>query len=593
MAHLVLTELRPTGLLFAGKEILRDNSIKEAPDILRWRHRRIAFDHIEELFTYIAEMQYGNAIFVRGLTDATDRKIYRRKKCKEKPENVFHDHAAALLPFDIDDVAIPAEEWMSNPRRAIDRYVVKKLGPPFSETSYVAQFTGKHGLIRDQGRWTGEIGGDRARVRILFVTMRGLLASEAESWLELLHDTMLPEIDPTVGRLIQINYIARPKWHGHPRGVDPLGDLKTCWLVKRKLDRLPVPDLTEATQRSRQRRTKQRTENEAHAAATVAEHSDALTAICSIGLPTGRNDGQGDIYAHLLAAGRHMLTSHPVGKADHEEHAGMLRDQIATLCQQHRKIIEANLQQHERGDDWALIEKYLERDIARWIVWCIEYGGRQRHKPMRAGDIEQQQEDGTGLNAARMYCDELSDHLADGADDYHEQCAAVLDERKRYHEAEKEAEVKATEEKQRKAAEQQKAWEEKDNKRRQREAEQHAELADWGIIELEEVWNVPWGAICSVCLRGDQIRLYDVPGCSPVYLHLRCVSKWWKKPQERWPTQIKIEHSEFGECCHHCGRDALSSLWHQGKLFGYSLPGQPKITLHKDCAARHFKNGKK
>jgi hypothetical protein len=50
LSHLILTELRPTGSLFAGKEILRDYSIKHAPKIKKWSHRRVEFNSIEEFF---------------------------------------------------------------------------------------------------------------------------------------------------------------------------------------------------------------------------------------------------------------------------------------------------------------------------------------------------------------------------------------------------------------------------------------------------------------------------------------------------------------------------------------------------------------
>ena len=438
----MLTELRPTGSLFAGKRILRDNSIEEAPNILHWRHQRVEFDCIDELYAYVHEMQYDNAIIVRGLTDATDELIYRRGDCNEKPENVFRDHAAALIPFDIDDFAIPAKEWMKDPRGAIDRHIVQRLGEPFSQTSYVAQFTGKHGLIRDENkRWTGKIGGDRVRVRILFITMRGLTAREAKSWLEFLHDTVMPEIDPRVGQLVQINYLARPKWEGHKRGPehDPLGGLEVCWLVKRDYDLLPVPDMTEILQHSKQRGLRKRAENKTHAAARVANHPDALTAVRSIGLPIGRNAGQGDIYDHLLAVGRHLLMDRPAKGERPETHAAMLRDEIAALCQQHRELIETNLQKHGRGDDWPLIEHYLEADIDRWILWLIENGNSGRGKPIRSSNAERHEnEDQNELKTAEMFCAGLNERSEDKEEAYRDLRDAILAERKRRREMQKE-----------------------------------------------------------------------------------------------------------------------------------------------------------
>ena len=123
----MITELHPTGSLFAGKQILLDNSIKPAPKIMRWTHRRVGFNTIDELYQYVADVQYGNAIIVRDLTDATDELIYRRKACTEKPENAFRDHSVALLPIDIDDIATPEELWEQNPRQAVDD-IVKRMG---------------------------------------------------------------------------------------------------------------------------------------------------------------------------------------------------------------------------------------------------------------------------------------------------------------------------------------------------------------------------------------------------------------------------------------------------------------------------------
>lgn len=207
-ANLLLTELRPTGRLFAGKQILPDNSIQDRLPIKRWRHQQVGFDNIKEFYEYIVKIQYDNAIIIRGLTEATKRIVFRRKHCPKEP-NGFHDRRAALLPLDIDDVAVGT--WTANPRKTVDT-IVRRLGPPFTSTSYVAQLTGTHGLIRDADkRWTGEVGGDVMSVRVFFITERGITAEEAEAWLDLLRDKLLPEIDASVGRLVQPIYLARPR----------------------------------------------------------------------------------------------------------------------------------------------------------------------------------------------------------------------------------------------------------------------------------------------------------------------------------------------------------------------------------------------
>jgi hypothetical protein len=383
LAHLVLTELRPTGSLFAGKEILRDNSIKAAPKIKNWSHRRIGFNSIGEFFEYVCEVQYANSIIVRGLTEApTDKLVYRRTQCSEKPEEVFRDFSAALLALDIDDIALPEAEWKKDPRQAVDD-IVKRLGSPFTETSYVAQFTGSHGLVRDQDkRWTGEIGGDVMSVRVLFMTMRGLSAREAVTWLEhLRYGISVPEIDPRVGHLVQIIYTARPKWHGHAPDDDPLGELGKCWLVKRQFDRLPVPDdLPQRTRRAAQT---------GHGDA-VAQHPDAAAAVSSIGLPLNGGGGRGVIYEHLKSAAVHLIRGNPLNGAAIGGHAVALRDSLVAMCDAQRDRIVENLRQHERGDDWVLMQTYLRDDIARWIVWWLEHigdGGR-RKKVRRRGNSE-------------------------------------------------------------------------------------------------------------------------------------------------------------------------------------------------------------
>jgi hypothetical protein len=372
VAHLVLTELRPTGSLFAGKEILRDNSIKSVPKIKNWFHRRVEFDSINELYQYVSEMQYRNAIIVRDLTEIpTDKLVFRRKE-------FFCDFSAALLPLDIDDIAMPAAKWKKDPKQAVDD-IVRGLGSPFSETSYVAQLTGTHGLVRDKDkRWTGEIGGDVMSVRIFFITIRGLSAPEAITWLEHLRYSIpkpVPEIDPAIGRRVQVIYLARPKWHGHKRRDDPLGDFEPCWLVERQFDRLPVPnDLPQRTQRAAQ----------TGRGDAVAQHPDAATAVTSIGLPLD-GSGRGSIYEHLKSAAVHMIAANPLNGAAIGSHAVALRDSLATMCDAQRDRIVENLVGHQRGDDWVQIQTYLRDDIARWIVWWFEHigGGGKRKKVRR------------------------------------------------------------------------------------------------------------------------------------------------------------------------------------------------------------------
>lgn len=368
-AHLLLTELRPTGRLFAGKQILPDGTIKSKPLIKRWRHQQVGFDTIKQLYDYVVKTQYDNAIIIRGLTEATSRTVLRRKHSAQEP-NGFHDRGAALLPFDIDDIAVGA--WMANPRKTVEG-IVRRLGKPFTETSYVAQLTGTHGLVRDRdGRWNGEIGGDVMSVRLFFITEVGISAEECEVWLELLRDTQLPEIDAALGRRVQIIYLARPLWHGHDE--DPLGDIRPCWMVKRKLERLPVPDNLGARTRwqrnSKQIIRKKRIE--------PGDCSDAQAAVNNIGKPLSGDEGQGVIYDWLQYAGRLLAAAYPIDGDDEEEiktHAWKLRDRLAQMVTDAWDRIVENLCAHERPNDAPLIEKYLNDDLHRWIGWLFEHGG--------------------------------------------------------------------------------------------------------------------------------------------------------------------------------------------------------------------------
>ena len=94
----MLTKLRPTGSLFAGKEILCDNSIKSAPH-KELHHQRIEFDHITELYEYVLTTQYKNAIIVRGLTENTKRLTQKASKedfydMVQPPPDIRHRQAA-------------------------------------------------------------------------------------------------------------------------------------------------------------------------------------------------------------------------------------------------------------------------------------------------------------------------------------------------------------------------------------------------------------------------------------------------------------------------------------------------------------------
>ena len=376
--HLLLTELRPTGRLFAGKKILPDGTIDPKPLIKRWLHKRIGFDSLKEFYDYVAETQYDNAIIIRDLTDATSLKVLRRARRASEP-NGFVDRSAALLPLDIDD--IPVGPWMANPRKTVDA-IVRRLGKPFTGTSYVAQLTGTHGLIRDDdGRWTGEVGGDVMSVRIFFITARGISNDETKVWLEQLRDTQVPEIDASLGDAVHIIYLARPLWYDHDG--DPLGDIKPCWLVKRKLERLPVPENLPA--RARFHRACEAQYQKPCTEATVVE------AIDNIGKPLTEG-GPGCIYNRLGHAARLLLVQRPIlieepNEPDIEDHAWNLRDLLAQMISDAH--VEKNWLPGGEKIASAALEKYLQDDVHRWIRWRIQHA---RPKTTRRASVVRDEE---------------------------------------------------------------------------------------------------------------------------------------------------------------------------------------------------------
>jgi hypothetical protein len=137
LAHLVLTELRPTGRLFAGKELLRDGTIKSAPAIKHRSHRQLEFDDLGGLYRYLLKAQHDNAILIRGVTSASNGLVLRRLRSEKEP-NGFEDLGAAFLPLDIDGALLSiAHDWLLDPKGAVDS-VIARLPEPLCDCSYIA-----------------------------------------------------------------------------------------------------------------------------------------------------------------------------------------------------------------------------------------------------------------------------------------------------------------------------------------------------------------------------------------------------------------------------------------------------------------------
>jgi hypothetical protein len=242
---IAVTELQPYDGKFIGKIIKQDGSVVPYPKtVAYWRQNvTLILPTIPSVFEYLCEARTRNICLIRGAPANIERKKTRRQKAhvihrnKDRGDHGFDDEPSRLLFLDVDGVAM---RWRANPERAV-RSIVKRLGAPWSDTSFVWFFSATHGLKFDkEKRWHGELSDDRVRVRIGFITKRALNEAEANTLTKAARERVL-ELDPAVVRLVQPNYITRPKWEGHP-GCDVLGDIPTIGWVQGAQEYLVVPD---------------------------------------------------------------------------------------------------------------------------------------------------------------------------------------------------------------------------------------------------------------------------------------------------------------------------------------------------------------
>jgi hypothetical protein len=357
---LAVTALIPAAAnLFAGKIIEPDGRVLSEPRIKWWHHQRHEFASLGKLHAYLESAQRNNVCLIRGATASTDTRVLRRLQ-KETEPNGFADVPTAVMTFDVDDA--PAPGWTNDPTGAVDA-IVGQLGAPFVGASYAACFTGSHGLVRDtNGHWTGEVGGDRLRARIYFHLDRDITSLEAEGWTQHLRQRV-PQLDPAISRCVQINYIARPRFLGRPRGFDPLiaQGLPTCWLRPGAHDLVEVPD--DLPRKVAWAKAEARGES-----GPVANHPSAVVAVRAIGKPLVESGGKGAVYPHLQCAAHHLLRANPPAGGDGESHARLIRDAIAALVKEHAAKIKENL----AGRPWADVERYVA-DMVRYVIWLLAH----------------------------------------------------------------------------------------------------------------------------------------------------------------------------------------------------------------------------
>lgn len=315
---------------------------------------------IPSLFRYLRDdARTRNIFLIRGAPANAERRRTRRQIAHiihggvDRGDHGFIDTPTALFFLDFDGVA---GQWQADPEGAV-KDIVARLGPPYSDTDFVWFFSSKHGLKLDKNKaWRGKLSDTDVRVRVAFITARPINQAEAIALTKTLK-AQRPELklDPAVSRLVQPNYIHRPRWQGH-RDRDVLGDLPTIGWVEGGAKFLAVPDEID----------KQSPTQWSPADCTIASHPDAEAAADAVG-------SDGSIRSHLMSAVGHLLQANPA--ADEASVVTELRDMV----EQRRAKVEAKLKRH--GRKWVEVQNYFApEEMVRFATWWIERN-RPQMKP--------------------------------------------------------------------------------------------------------------------------------------------------------------------------------------------------------------------
>jgi hypothetical protein len=343
-----ITELEPVGGRFVGKTVTPDGTIKQYSSGA-WFHQRVAGipATIPSLFKYLRDdARQRNIFLIRGAPANLERRRTRRQIAHiihggvDRGDHGFTDQPTALFFLDFDGVA---GQWQGDPEGAV-KNIVARLGAPYSDTDFVWFFSSKHGLKLDRNKaWRGKLSDTDVRVRVAFIAARPLNQAEAIALTKGLK-ARSPElkIDPAVSRLVQPNYIHRPRWQGH-RDRDVLGDLPTIGWMQGSAKLLAVAD-----EIAKQQSTTQWSPGDS----TIASHPDAEAAADAVG-------SDGSIRSHLMCAVGHMLQANP--SANEESVVAELRDMV----EQRRGKIEPALKRH--GRKWIEVQNYFApEEMARF-----------------------------------------------------------------------------------------------------------------------------------------------------------------------------------------------------------------------------------
>ena len=348
---LKITELRPWARdKFAGKTIRAEGTISQYDKIKRWRQRVVNVPaEIPALCEYLRQAREQNVIIIRGAPANVTRQptlrqdAYRVEQGKDRGDHGFVPQPHRMLALDLDGVA---GAWQEQGLEAAITGIIKRMGAPWSDASFVWSASSSHGLKMIGGRWNGELSDGKVRARVIFITDRPTTNDEAEAWLSNIPRDF--KVDSSLQRTVQPNYISRPRWEGHA-GEDPLGSIPTIGYVTGTREFLEVPyDMPERLKAYRAA---------GGAGGNFANHPDLETAILAIG-------SDGHTRAHIGSALGHLW------RANREATAEDLVGMLEKMCEEHRAEIEANLARN--NDSWEHVAGYFPDNVMGMAQWWLD-----------------------------------------------------------------------------------------------------------------------------------------------------------------------------------------------------------------------------
>lgn len=345
---------------FAGKVIDRDGNISSNPKATLWKHQTFRLPAtIHHVYLLVREtLRSRNVCWILGAhADPENWPITRKWKAfiNNRGSHGVIDKPNRLYTKDIDGAII---SWFGSPERAV-KAVVEMLGEPFSKASYVWILTSSHGLEtiggKGQKRWTGKIIDGELRVRLIFILDRALNESERLALNDIAQSRVKFKIDPAPCRIVQPNYLLRPKWEGHP-GQDPLGDIPVLGMVKGEQEYLIVPPNLKYKAKIAKAQGTQ---------SSIPSHPSAEAAVRSIG-------AGGDVRAHMRRAVHFLVDANPIPPSvDVADYSRNIAYKLLSMVEEHKDAICENLARFP-GHDWNyVLTEYFPKNMTDYAVWAL------------------------------------------------------------------------------------------------------------------------------------------------------------------------------------------------------------------------------